>query len=102
MEKFGIDLVFSSRNNQLQSILGSTKDPIKTVGKPGIHKATCSHCHKIYGGQTKRILEERLNEHLAKDVKSGRNTVSKGFSHLKSLVAEHIVIEKHDITKHRR
>ena len=75
--KFGIDLVFSSRNNQLESILGSTKDPIPTLGKPGIYKVSCVHCDKIYIGQTKRLLKTRLDEHINKGVEKAKEDKKK-------------------------
>lgn len=98
LEKYGIDLVFSSRSNQLQSVLGSTKDPVKTTEKPGIYKVSCSHCDKVYIGQTKRTLTTRLMEHL-KDVETAKKDMKKGYApHFKSSVAEHIVTQKHSIT----
>lgn len=99
LDKYGIDLVFSSRNNQLQSIFGSTKDPVETLGKSGIYKISCSHCDKVYIGQTKRTLETRLTEHLKKDVAAAKKDQQKGYvPHYKSSVAEHIITQEHNIT----
>lgn len=97
--KFGIDLVFSSRNSQLESILGSTKDPIPTLGKPGIYKVSCGHCDMSYIGQTKRLLQTRLDEHIITDVRIAKEEIRKGLvPHFRSAVAEHIIKEKHNIT----
>lgn len=99
LAKFGIDLVFSSRNSQLESILGSTKDPIPTLGKPGIYEVSCGHCDMSYIGQTKRLLQTRLDEHIHTYVKIAMEEKRKGFvPHFKSAVTEHIIEEKHNIT----
>lgn len=95
LRKFGFELVFTSRNNQLQTLLGSTKDPIDNLGKSGIYKITCDHCDKIYIGQTKRTLNTRFKEHIAEVTKANKDT-DKGLTHhFKSKVAEHIFNENH-------
>lgn len=69
------------------------------MGKPGVYKVTCSHCDKIYIGQTKRMLKTRLEEHLIKDVNKAKEDMKKGFTpHFKSSIAEHIITQKHKIT----
>lgn len=98
IRKFGIDLVYTSRNNQLKSRLGSTKDPIEEPRKSGIYEISCPHCDKVYIGQTRRNLETRTKEHLAEVTKASRDT-EKGLSHLfRSKVAEHIFKDNHSIT----
>lgn len=98
LREFGLDLVFSSRNNQLASSLGSTKDSIDVLGRAGVYKIKCKHCSKMYVGQTKRTLATRFKEHLAEVTKAVKQT-DKGISHnFKSTVAEHIFTENHDIT----
>lgn len=95
LRKFGFELVFTSRNNQLKTLLGSTKDPIDNLGKSGVYKITCDHCEKIYIGQTKRTLKTRFKEHIAEVTKANKDT-DKGITHhFKSKVAEHIFNEKH-------
>lgn len=98
MEQFGIDIVFSSRSNQLKTLLGSTKDPVETLGKAGIYKITCSHCGKVYIGQTKRTLDIRFKEHV-KEVTQAKRKEDKGMIHnFSSKVAEHISREGHTIS----
>lgn len=96
---FGLDLVFSSRINQLKSLLGSTKDSINVLGKAGVYKISCTDCNKIYIGQTKRTLETRFKEHIA-EVKKANKEMDKGLHYeFKSKVAEHIVKKGHNLTK---
>jgi hypothetical protein len=99
LKKFGLDLVFTSKTNQLKTTLGSTKDRINDLDKPGIYKITCSHCDKIYIGQTKRTIEVRLKEHLAEITKANKD-IEKGLHyHFKSKVAEHSFKEEHIFSK---
>jgi hypothetical protein len=96
--KFGLDLVFSSRNNQLKSLLGSTKDPVKCLNKAGVYKISCKQCNKVYIGQTKRTLETRFKEHTA-EVKKAAKQEERGLQYdFKSMVAEHIHRENHQLT----
>ena len=98
LDKFGIDLVFTSRNNQLQTMLGTTKDTIETLEKPGIYKVTCEDCDMIYIGQTKRRLKTRLNEHLNLYTKPALAQIKKGLQpHFQSAVTEHIITQGHNI-----
>lgn len=97
--KIGIELVFSSRNNQLKTLLGSTKDPVDALGKSGVYKISCPHCDKIYIGQTKRTLDTRFKEHLAEVTKANKDTEKGIHYHFKSKVAEHIFNEDHQLTK---
>lgn len=95
---FGIDLVFSSRSNQLKTSLGSTKDPVNTLNKAGVYKISCSHCDKVYVGQTKRSLEVRFREHMA-EVGKAQRTVNRGLEYdFRSKVAEHVFEEGHPVT----
>lgn len=99
LRKFGIELVFSSRNNQLKTLLGSTKDPVDALGKSGVYKISCPHCDKIYIGQTKRTLDTRFKEHLAEVTKATKETEKGMHYHFKSKIAEHIFNEDHQLTK---
>lgn len=92
---YGLDIVYSSRNNQLGTLLGTTKDPIDKMEKSGIYKITCPHCSKIYIGQTKRNMETRLKEHL----REAEIAKKKNSTEFRSKVAEHIVSEDHPISK---
>lgn len=99
MKSFGLDLVFSSRNNQIKSLLGSTKDPINTLGKAGVYKISCPHCEDVYIGQTKRTLETRFKEHIA-EVNKAKREMDKGLHYdFRSKVAEHIFSKGHNLTK---
>lgn len=95
LRKFGFELVFTSRNNQLQTLLGSTKDPIDSLYKSGVYQITCDHCNKIYIGQTKRTLNTRFKEHVAEVTKAHKDTEKGHVHHFKSKVAEHIYNEQH-------
>lgn len=98
LEKFGLDLVFTSRQNQLKSLLGSTKDPVNVLGKAGVYKISCKHCNKAYVGQTKRTLATRFKEHIA-EVNKAKKQEDKGLPYdFKSKVAEHIFTEGHQLT----
>ena len=95
LRKFGIDLVFSSTKNQLKSLLGSTKDPVNSLGKSGIYEIKCQQCEMTYIGQTKRTLETRFKEHVAEITKATKE-VGKGLTHaFKSTVAEHSYTKSH-------
>lgn len=99
LRNFGIDLVFSSRNNQLKSLLGSTKDPINVLGKAGVYKISCPHCEDVYIGQTRRTLEKRFKEHIA-EINKAKKDMDKGLHYdFRSKVAEHIFSKGHDLTK---
>lgn len=95
LKAHGLDVVYSSRNNQLGTLLGSTKDPVKELAKPGIYKISCSHCNKVYIGQTRRNLETRLKEHL----REAQVAIRKNIDEFRSKVAEHMVSENHPISK---
>lgn len=95
LRKHRLDMTYSSRNNQLRTLLGSTKDSIDQMAKSGVYKITCSHCNKVYIGQTRRNIETRLKEHL----KEAELAEKKNSTNFRSKVAEHIVLEKHAISK---
>ena len=98
LRKFGLDLVFSSRSSQLKTILGSTKDKIENLKCSGIYKISCSHCDKVYIGQTKRTLETRFKEHIS-EVTKATKVSEKGLTHhFKSKVAEHAFSEQHELS----
>lgn len=96
--KFGMDIVYTSRNTQLKTKLGSTKDPIDTLNKAGIYKIACSHCDMVYIGQTKRNLGIRFKEHFAEVTKASKVSTNAPPHHFKSKVAEHIFNEEHPLT----
>ena len=73
--KFEIELVSSSRDNQLKTLLGSTKDKTALLEKSGIYKLNCGECSKFYIGQTKRNIETRFEEHM-KYVKAAKKEVT--------------------------
>jgi uncharacterized Zn finger protein (UPF0148 family) len=93
LKKFNIDLVYTSRPNQLGTKLTSTKDPVNEKEKSGVYKVTCPICNKTYIGQTKRALATRIQEHL----KEARDAKKKNNPHIKSNVARHILSEEHHI-----
>ncbi|XP_062559067.1 uncharacterized protein LOC134223867 isoform X1 [Armigeres subalbatus] len=98
LRKFGIDLVFSSRSNQMKTLLGSTKDRVEILNKAGVYQINCSQCDKVYVGQTKRSLDVRFKEHIAEVSKAKRET-DKGLNYeFRSKVAEHVYQENHSIT----
>ncbi|XP_053691137.1 uncharacterized protein LOC128739666 [Sabethes cyaneus] len=97
MRKFGIDLVYTSRNNQLKNKLGSTKDPIEEQRKSGVYEISCPQCEKVYIGQTRRNLETRTKEHLAEVTKASRDAEKGLTHHFRSKVAEH-VNDNHPLT----
>ena len=79
-------------------MLGTTKDTIETLEKPGIYKVTCGDCDMIYIGQTKRRLKTRLNEHLNLYTKPALAQIKKGLQpHFLSAVTEHIITQGHNI-----
>lgn len=94
LKKYGVDLVYTSRADQLKTLLKSTKDPIEEMAKSGIYRITCTDCPKTYIGQTRRRMETRLQEHL-REAEVARRKNSTNF---RSKVAEHIVLENHNIT----
>ena len=97
-KKFGMDIVYSSRNNQIKTRLGSSKDPVHKLNRSGVYKITCPHCDMVYIGQTKRNLEIRCKEHFSEVIKAQKE-VGKGLPHhFKSKVAEHIFDKKHPIS----
>ncbi|XP_058446374.1 uncharacterized protein LOC131427320 [Malaya genurostris] len=98
LRKFVLDLVFSSMNYQLKTLLGSTKDPTENLKKSGVYKISCPHCDKIYIGQTKRTLDIRFKEHISEIAKASKE-LEKGLPHhFKSKVAEHAFFEDHELT----
>ena len=95
LRKFGLDLVFSSRSSQLKN---STKDQVENLKCSGIYKISCSHCDKVYIGQTKRTLETHFKEHIS-EVTKATKVSEKGLTHhFKSKVAEHAFSEQHELS----
>lgn len=95
LRHLGIEVVYSSRNNKLGTLLGSTKDPVDKMSKSGVYRIVCPHCSKIYIGQTRRNLETRLKEHV-REAERARKKPSTDF---RSKVAEHIIAENHTISR---
>ena len=93
LKKFNIDLVFTSRSQQLTTKFSSTKDPVNEKEKCGIYKIDCSNCGKAYIGQTKRSLDIRTKEHFKEADKIKRS--NRIPAHIQSSVARHIIEENH-------
>ncbi|XP_055534819.1 uncharacterized protein LOC129724165 [Wyeomyia smithii] len=96
--KFGIDIIYSSRNNQMKTKLGSTKDTIDKLHRAGVYKVACPHCDKVYIGQTKRNLDIRFKEHTSELVKAKKDSEKGITHHFRSKIAEHIFHEDHAMT----
>lgn len=95
LKQYGIDVVYSSRDNKLGTLLGSTKDPVDNMSKSGIYKITCPDCNKIYIGQTRRNLETRFKEHIREaELAEKRPTTD-----FRSKVAEHMATENHTVSR---
>ena len=58
------------KKKKLKSLLGSTKDPVNSLGKSRIYEIKCQQCDMTYIGQTKRTLETRFKEHVAEITKA--------------------------------
>lgn len=92
----GLDSIFNIVNrkvayksqNKLKNVLGNPKDKIPMLEKSGIYEIGCNGCDKVYLGQTKRKIITRFKEHLA-HIKYDRPE--------KSSVAEHILLNNHDL-----
>lgn len=95
LKENGVEIVYTSKADQLKTLLKSTKDPIDEMAKSGVYRITCTDCRKIYIGQTRRNMETRLKEHL-KEAVLARKKNSRDF---RSKVAEHIVLEDHNVSK---
>ena len=86
-KKYDVDIV-SSRNNNLMSLLGNTKDKIIETEKSGIYQIQCENCDKCYIGQTRRNIGIRFKEHI----RSMKNQETD-----KSPIAEHFFEFNHNI-----
>lgn len=62
--KHGLDVIFSSKNNQLKTFLGYTKDLIDQMAKLGKYKISCADCSIVYIAKTRRNIETCLGGHL--------------------------------------
>lgn len=51
--------VAASSKTKLKQLLPSTKDVIPNTDKPGVYRATCGTCGKVYIGQTRREMKVR-------------------------------------------
>jgi uncharacterized protein (UPF0335 family) len=90
-----VEIVYTSRPNQLMSRLQSTKDPVSTPEKCGVYKIDCPECEKAYIGQTKRTLAIRFEDHE----REAKKVIEKGFrGHVSSKVAKHMIETGHKIT----
>jgi hypothetical protein len=93
-----IQLVFSSRNNQLKNRLRKVSDKVDKLEQNGIYSITCKDCNKKYVGQTKRSLGVRFEEHT-KEVHRVQKARALGKNReFKSKVAQHLAEEGHKIT----
>lgn len=86
-KEFDMEIVTSS-NNTLKSQLCNYKDRTNPLHLSGIYSISCADCDMIYIGQTRRRVENRLNEHIS----ATRNGLSE-----KSGVACHMLEENHNI-----
>lgn len=73
---------------KLKSLLNSTKDKCSEIDKPGIYKASCADCGRVYIGQTRRSLKVRKKEHISYIGK---------IEPYKSGLAEHIISCEHHL-----
>lgn len=96
-KQFEVEVVTTSRHEQLTTLLGSAKDKKSKNEVSGIYKITCTQCPKTYIGQTKRLITTRFTEH----VKEAEVTLKKRRNHnsVKSSIAKHILDEGHVITE---
>jgi hypothetical protein len=82
LRRFGIRTVFDT-DRKIQNVIGSTKDKI-AFEESGVYEVPC-RCGKVYVGETKRKLSQRLHEHK-RDVEKLEKGDQSG---LASAVAEH-------------
>lgn len=61
-KKNNMEIVYSN-NFKLKNLLGSTKDKVESLEKPGIYQITCAICGLKYYGQTRRTICKRFSEH---------------------------------------
>lgn len=60
-----MEVVFSSRDSQLKTFLGSTKNPIKQMAKSEVYGIFCADCRvELYIKQNERNVDARLEMHL--------------------------------------
>jgi len=81
-----LEIVYRS-DQKLINLLGSTKDKVPNFQKSGIYGVQCSDCNKVYYGQTKRNIEERVKEHF-QCIKLNQPN--------KSALAAHVLVDGHD------
>lgn len=60
----------------------------KTLAKADNNRITCDHCGQIYIGQTKRILKNRSEDHIAEVTKANKDTDKELIHNFKTKVAE--------------
>ena len=83
-----IQVSFQPHTN-LRKMLSRVKDPTPTLQKSNVvYCIPCDTCHRVYIGQTSRLLKTRIDEHK-RAVKFARIE--------ESAVAEHIWVSKHQI-----
>lgn len=87
LRKFDIEVVTNSQKT-LKSLLCNYKDPTPPLHHPGIYSIPCADCDHVYIGQTRRRIENRLNEHISATLHHHVD---------KSGVAEHMLSEGHRI-----
>ena len=65
--KYGVATVFKPHQT-LRQLLVAPKDKPREVDKSGVvYRVPCKECDRVYVGETKRTLGERLKEHSAKN-----------------------------------
>lgn len=57
-----MEIVYSN-DYKLKNLLGSTKDRVESLDKPGIYQIKCEICGLKYYGQTRRTICKRFAEH---------------------------------------
>jgi predicted GIY-YIG superfamily endonuclease len=84
--KHNIRTVFKP-HKKLREVVRSVKDEVDPKDREGVYRISCE-CQRVYIGQTKRSIKERISEH-DRAVRLGQAE--------KSLIAEHSLKEGHKI-----
>lgn len=85
--------VVTRNNNTLRDALCNLKDRQIPTETSGIYEISCQDCEEIYIGQSKRVIKDRLKEHVS--------ATTNGHS-WKSSVSEHMIEHRHKIDNLRR
>lgn len=87
LKKYNINIV-TRNTNTLRHKLSNYKDKQTPLSTAGIYEISCQNCDLKYRGQSRRAITERLKEH--------KSATDKGHIE-KSSVAEHMILEQHEI-----